>query len=351
MNIKSYLLRFAEPYHIGWRRAKSLVNNFTLQRAIISVSYMAGLNGERLEECRLSSMLPAIPGKGGCYHVLLPVPSLPMRFKASKLGLRWFTLGAARALAARADKLCDGSITLDANPSSMGYEILLRGRDGLMERLYIVNVVETKDGREITLSDGILVTEDETRTIRWDRVPLSLFKEVRIWRNRIDRVTGAPDLFLVEGFKAIVDIAILIDCPHISHTVLHSLLELLGRLGVGGLRSIGWGKFTLVEGSLCGNYGEEVFRWRGRGYYVLLGSYHDRGGDVVEWSRSFINVDTIEGLAGPPYFEYRLPYIRLAGTGSILYLKSEPRPIIERIGDNGLEASIVLNPLTVHGGG
>jgi hypothetical protein len=351
MGIKSYLLKFTEPYHVGWRRAKSLISSFTLQRALISVSYMVGLDGGRLEECRLSSMLPAIPGKGGCYHVVLPVPSLPMRFKASKLGLRWFTPGAARALTARADKLCDGSITLDVNPSSMGYELLLRERGSSMERLYIVNVVETEDGRKITLSDGVLATEAEVRTIRWDRVPVSLFESVRVWRNRIDRVTGAPDLFPVEGFKAIVDIAILIDCPHISHTVLHSLLELLGRLGVGGLRSIGWGRFTLVEGSLCGNYGEEVFKWRGRGYYVLLGSYHDRDGDVVEWSRSFINMDTIEGLAGPPYFEYRLPYIRLAGAGSILYLKSEPKPIIERVSDNGFEALIVLNPLMVHGGG
>jgi len=351
MGIKGYLLRFTEPYHVGWRRAKNLISNFTIQRALINISYMVGLDGGRLEECRLSSMLPAIPGKDGCYHVLLPVPSLPMRFKASKLGLRWFTLGVARALAARADKLCDGSITLDVNPSSMGYELLLRGRGGLMEKLYIVNVVETGDGKKITLSDGILATEDEVKVIRWDRVPVSSFEGVRVWRNRIDRVTSAPDLFPVEGFKAIVDMAILIDCPHISYTVLHSLLELLGRLGVGGLRSIGWGRFTLVEGSLCGNYGEEVFRWRGRGYYVLLGSYYDRGGDVVDWGRSFINVDTIEGLAGPPYFEYRLPYIRLAGAGSIIYLKSEPRPVIERIGDNGLEASIVLNPLMVHGGG
>jgi hypothetical protein len=351
MGVEGYLLRFTEPYHVGWRRAKSLISNFTLQRALINISYMVGLDGGRLEECRLSSMLPAIPGKGGCYHVLLPVPSLPMRFKASKLGLRWFTLGVAKALAARADKLCDGSITLDVNPSNMGYELLLRERGGLMERLYIVNVVETEDGRRITLSDGILATEDEAKVIRWDSVPVNLFESVRVWRNRIDRVTGAPDLFSVEGFKAIVDMAILIDCPHISRRTLYSLLELLGRLGVGGLRSIGWGRFTLVEGSLCGNYGEEVFRWGGRGHYVLFGSYHDRGGDVVEWSRSFINVDTIEGLAGPPYFEYRLPYIRLAGAGSIVYLKSEPRPVIERIGDSGLEASIVLNPLMVHGGG
>ncbi len=342
--IKVYAIRFRTPYHVGWREPSKIVESVTVHRALISLSYeIYGAHGNNIVksiiETKLSSLLPSIRVDNKCYKPLIPYPPIPSKPKPEKAGIEWATLNAALEIL----PMIGRCITDHGEIPLMLFE---SGRTKIL-----CNGSSHEIGVRVLKGKGILAS-DEEKLEQYLKEYFKPFEEMGIWRNRIDRITGSADLYRVLAFRARTDlILIAYQDPNIVYP-LQEMLQILGKLGLGGLRSYGFGKFDVWKANICEEglkMGFEAYvGLKGSRTYLSLGSYL---GEDIEWERnkSFVRPKEIQGYSGPSYEEYILPIVRYASSGSILYLKQPPRPRLIEISASIFKPLLIFNPLLIAG--
>jgi len=342
--IKVYAIRFKTPYHIGWREPSKIVESVTLHRALISLAYeIYGAQGDNIVksiiETKLSSLLPSIKIDNKCYKPLIPYPPIPSRPKPEKAGFEWATLKAISEILSMIEKCI-------TSHGEIPFTFLEDGRTKIL-----CNGSPREIGVRVLKGKGILASDEEKLEQYLKDFPKP-FEEVGIWRNRIDRITGSADLYRVPAFRARTDlILIAYQDTDIAYS-LQEMLQILGKLGLGGLRSYGFGKFDIWEANICEEGLEKNLEayvgFKASGVYLSLGSYL---GEDKEWERnkSFIRPKEIQGYSGPPYEGYLLPLVRYASAGSIVYLKQIPRPRLIEISASTFKPLLIFNPLLIAG--
>ncbi|MGC9012440.1 hypothetical protein [Thermogladius sp.] len=330
---KLFLLEFTSPYHVGWRESLKIIESVTLHRALLYAAYeLLGDGGlaDRLTKTRMSSVLPAIK-TNGCYEVLVPVDHLPSTVRLSKLGVEWAPISAVGKLVAEVNKRCGGRAF-----------VLVPG-DGALK---------VKCGGDFVLD--LSVGEGLLTVGGGDHLRAGAFFELlEVWRNRVDRVTGAADLFKATLVKPKTTLGVIVDSDQQQFEEVEKTLRLLGEVGIGGMRTTGAGKFIVREGRLCA--GEDMLTGvSGPGFHVTLGAYLPSvTGDPVDRTRSAVRLVQLEGYAGTPLHTYILPKVVYAGAGSVLYFDKTPAlPHVIKIGTGGQPAPapvLVFNPVIVGG--
>ncbi len=337
----AYKIKFIAPYHIGWRSVEYLIDGSTILKALVSLAYSLGMNSFVKEalSCSVSTSaaLPTLSCDGK-EHLLIPFPPLPSTTNLSKLGTLWITLTSLKKLI-NAVNTC----------STKGYPIVGKPEyDDKDKNYYLPLECRTHEGRyemlKLKLHGPILHLEDES--INCGEIK-DFFKEVKYYRNRLDRISTAADLYQVSGYISTKPLSILITASEQTHNNLESMFKVLAELGIGGFRSRGWGKFKFL--------GKEVintvkFGFNRAGYYALLSSTPYLNGSA-DLNKSFVTLRYIEGRGGPTYEEYTLPYCIAANVGSLIYLKSNIQKCSETliIGKESV-AHLLFNPLLLGGG-
>jgi len=325
--VKTLKLRFRTPYHVGWRDAQPIIESFTVHRALIATLFnileasKAQTLINAITSLHLSSLLPlvktTIRGRE-CYTLLTPIPRLPSSIELKKVGVEWATIGAAlelvKSLSECRDAIENAIIDFRA--------ITSRGDCGKVKVLCGGRELELNVTRSTVKPNVLtLVGEEISETVDGRGAPFSPFERVVVWRNRVDRVTGATDLYRVSGYRARGYLALVL-VGNTAGLDVESLLKIIGALGLGGLRSYGFGRFE-VEGEVEVCVGmdkiDRLVATQGKGLLLSLGAYCCP--ENLELKRSFVRHVEILGYSGPSYAEHLLPYMVCAGAGSLLYFK------------------------------
>ena len=346
--IKVYAIRFRSPYHVGWREPSEIIESVTIHRALISLVYeIYGASRDsivkKIIETRFSSLLPSIKINDKCYKPLIPYPPIPSKPKPEKMNIKWVTLNAVLEILSRVKRcIKEHQGTPYMIFEDEGAKIICTGSSQVSEKRY-----EEKIGAKILSRVLASDKEDLERYLKGSFEP---FEEINIWRNRIDRITGSADLYRVSAFRAKTDLILIADGDPDIVSYLQEMLQILGKIGLGGMRSYGFGKFDVWEANICGDGLEKSLEdyvgFRGSDVYLSIGSYL---GEDIEWERdkSFVRLKEIQGYSGPSYEGYILPVIRYASSGSIVYLKQSPKPRLIEISASLYKPLIVFNSLFV----
>lgn len=314
------LLNFESPYHVGWRSAEPIIEGFTVHRALIYASVVvegdASRTGE-LTELRVSAALPALSA-GNCYRLLLPTPPLPSRVALKKRTLRWTTIKAVASLA--------------------------RGMP------YILNIVEEggEEGRIAVCSEeGLLELCYKNEVIheceKSVEAPIHILERVDVHVNKVDRITNTADVYKVIAYKPYTKLGVALQGEDSTINYVAELFKVVEELGIGGMRSRGYGRFTTEIGTLCDEDEKLLVEQRGPGRLVLLGSYTFN--DSIDRSKSIVNKRNVAGYAGPAYDNYVLPYLDYIGSGSIVHATTNLSPIRISVKTSRAGALIVFNPV------
>ena len=341
--LKIFEISFKDFYHVGWRKIQNIIESLTIHRALISQLYEvygSSISKNLLDEAtevKLSSLLPAIK-HGDCFKIFIPFDHVPSKTKLSKLGVKWITLRAVAEFI-KEIKECNNPPNLD-----------IISRDADKKELFYQCDSEKRELKNIAVGKGFIYHVDEEAAIK--NISADFFETKEFWRNRIDRLSSAADLYKVYVVKPKTSMILMAEGG--SSRFMNNLLDqlkLLGELGLGGLRSYGLGRFSVSEADLCrdGLDYNKLIGWRSDGYYVSLGSFLDV--NSLDLRRSIIRLGYLEGFSGPSYGAYHLPRIIYASAGSILYLKNQPKIFKYEI--KGIDPSyvpvIVFNPIIIGG--
>jgi len=321
---KSLIIEFKTPYHVGWRRPEPIIDGLTVHRSLLALSSMIVPQGleELVEKLRVSAILPAVR-KQGQHEPLIPLPPIPSKMGAKKAGLEWATLRATSTLAGK---------------TSLGGHVIL---EGVERGKAVFKLASSSTTFELCVENGVLKECDEDIEPLASS-PLERFEAVF---NRVDRVTGSADLFKVSGYRPRGDMMVVIQSA--SSDLLRraeDLLRLLGVVGVGGLRSRGFGKFVVK-----GEAGLDTKRFGGdpcAGPNVMLGSYL-LDDSLVDLSKSYVITRLLAGYSGPTQDTHILPYLSIAGAGSILYFKSPLKHLVRRVETASHSSLLVFNPVAI----
>ncbi len=308
--VKAFLLEFEAPYHVGWRRPRALIDHTTVLRALASTAYMVGEegvgDGVRDGLVASTSILPTARA-GGEVIPLAPFPALPL--KAGKLRKeRYFIPLKDLREVVRGVSECvkGGGVPYVDYADVEGREFLLLCGDEVKAHLHEVagagegvNVVSVKEGVTLNSTTGI--------------------SEVKQFKNRVDRVSGAADVYDLRGYVAKGVMWVGVEVDGIPVSKVRELMKVLGMLGIGAYRSRGWGRFRVL-GEL--ELSDVDARFLKGEVNYLLGTY-PFSSDEVDVRRSYVNLARVEGRAGPTHLEYDLPVINVADAGSLLYVVRE----------------------------
>lgn len=307
------LLDFQSPYHVGWRTAEPVIEGFTIHRSLIYVWVATTGNTSKIIDLinlRVSAALPAVPS-GNCYKILLPIPQLPSRIPLKKKKLRWITTKAAVTIARETPYI----VSIEKN-RVLGYL--------------------NREQFELCYKNEVIY--DCTERIE---VPLKVLERVDIHINRMDRTTNAADVYKVTAFNPHTKLGVVVQGGGDTVDYARELFKLLGELGIGGMRSRGFGEFVAELGAFCDE--QLVLDQRGPGWLVLLGSYVFS--DSISSSSSIVNKRNIAGYAGPSYDSYILPYLDYVGSGSIVYATKTLNPVSLNVKTSHVGALLVFNPV------
>ncbi|MET1101571.1 MAG: hypothetical protein ABWW69_03730, partial [Pyrodictiaceae archaeon] len=238
MKTRVLFFAFKRGYHVGWRRPEKIVDHVTVLRALLSTAFMLGRRGfvesVRSGELAASALLPALPMGDGEARLLSLFPPLPALVKRSKLGLSWATLPASHAIVVFAnDCASKGGLPLLARAKDGGIGVFCRNGDG--GRL----LLDLREG-------GIACLPGEDCN-SLPRAPTPILEKVEEYHNRIDRVTGAADLYRVSGWRPQAPLWLGLHGVESVVDEAEALARILGELGLGAYRSRGWGFFSVEE--------------------------------------------------------------------------------------------------------
>ncbi len=341
MPLSLYLLEFSKGYHVGWRKPHTIIDHHTVLRALASVAYMTGdtsvAEAIASGKVRASALYPALPREDSSARLLVGLPHLPALRRASKLGISWATLRASLEILSHASRCTES-----------GGRPYLSGRRGepLIECWRPeAGMSSLKLGLR---SDVACLPGPDCNSLAEAGVG---FEKIEEHHNRIDRVTGAADLYRLSGWRPLNPLWLAVEAPNRVLDHIGGLLEVLGELGIGAYRSRGWGHFTLNDGVVAHGLDGEVLsqhtHWTRGAYNLLLGSIPH--GEWIDPSRSFANSRMLMGISGPPYEEYKLPVVSLVGPCSVVFARNEPTPWVRQVSTSNpaLRAILVFNPLVV----
>jgi len=339
---KVIVLTFDKGYHVGWREPRKIVDHKTILRALIYVARL--INAEKCierfvrGELGASALLPTIVLDNEV-RLLAPFPRIPCLGKAARIRGLFVTLSTLKCVLDFIAKC------VNAEGAPVAQEVVV-GKVGNSERVAIKCV----DGLQMTLEleriRGVVCLGKECDEVK-PHVPEEFFSIVSEYRNRIDRLSGAADVYEVYGVKPFTPLWLAFRGDKKAVDCCLNLLEVLQRLGIGGLRSRGWGKFKIGINMEVKSDDENVvtsFGGWSKGFNYLLGLALP--GNWVDVKKSYATRDTVMGISGPPMDEYRLPLIYAMDVGSVVYAKDIPNPQILTI-NNG-RAVIVFNPVVIH---
>ena len=351
MQLKTVYLRFHRGYHVGWRDIRKLVDHITILRFLVYLSHLVNATSiaESIKrgEVVSSALLPLIEFDGKA-RLLAPYPRLPVIMsKPAKIWSLWITLPALVKTLRFADACARGGYI----PAVKEAEKDNCDRSVCDRRLAVV-CVDDKGGvvkEEQYCVRGDVVCADDKDCNMLPRLDHEMFSVVVEYRNRIDRLTGAADLYIVKAVITSTKLWLAVGASNSS--VLDSCVELIkvgSVLGLGGSRSRGWGAYEVVEAKPVDEdlaVLRDYVGWA-KGYNYLLGSMVlDKWIDV---SKSFAQKTVVEGYSGPSYNPYILPVVEAMDIGSIVYALNTPKPVIYSITTAAGEATLIFNPLVIH---
>lgn len=352
------MLEFKSGIHVGWGTSRNIVDHVTILRSILAISSLASMrifDEIRKGGVKVSALMPLIVSRirDKAKLVLIP-PKIPSKLKGGVLGCDWITIKATKEFMEFVRKCldtCDRDINIESGIISSNSErfIEISCCNNNILRLRIVRLPRYgfKTGGKVV---KVAMTLDEEL---WEDAEVSWSETMREYRNRMDRVSGATDIFTVEGCRWYGPLWIAIECDDNVHEDFNEALKILSIIGLGGLRSRGWGKFEIsddnykvIDEDIQMLKDLTVTPSRFPSYGLLLGSYLPSK-DIIDPERSFANEFLIEGFSGPSYSEYRLPTILSAGEGSLILFIRSPKPKIIEIdyGSPFPKPLIVFNPV------
>ncbi len=341
MPVKVYLLLFRKGYHVGWREPRELVDHTTVLRALVYLAHLTGsdrcfelIKGGKLEA---SALLPTLPIDGNYVRLLAPFPYLPCLGKASEIRRLYLTLPALSALVEFADR-CH---------NTEGVPVVGISYDGSIV-IQCVNAVKEVRALILRRVEGIACLDGDDCAKVKDYAIQRFIETISEYRNRIDRVTGAADLFTLYGKRPRTPLWLALHGEEEALKCAGELLKILEYTGIGGLRSRGWGLFTLLEEVKLSSWDQSIINKVGwaPGLVYLLGTMPP--GTWLRYKFSYANRYVIMGRAGPPTGEYKLPVLEVMDVGSLVYVESIPKSMIIPL--DGGKAVYIFNPVVLHAG-
>jgi len=338
---KVAVLIFDKGYHVGWREPRRIIDHTTLLRAFIYVAYLTGCIRcvELIEKGRLaaSALLPTVKTASGCLKLLAPFPQIPCLGKAARLRGLFVSLSTLREILQVVSKCYNGGGAPIAFEVSVERKVVIR----------CTNVKDLKLELKRVKSIACLNKLDKDCSIIVDQIPLQFFMQISEHRNRVDRITGAADVYEVYGVQPQTPLWTLVMGSNEALDCAMNLLKILQKFGIGGLRSRGWGRFRIeIDTKICDD-DEDILRlysgWS-TGFNYLLGSMPP--GDWLDLEHSYAVKDVIMGRAGPSNNEYIVPIIYVMDVGAVVYTKDVPQPYI--ISLSGGRAIYIFNPVVIH---
>jgi hypothetical protein len=328
-------LSFEKGYHVGWREARRIIDHTTLFRALLHVAHLTGSGGcaEKLLKGGLeaSALLPALPA-GKEVRLLAPFPGIPCLGKATRIRGLYLTITTLRELLAYISQCLQRGGTPVARESKLG-SVIVDCTGAPAQSL------------ELARSGSLACFNDECKAL----VPYALeelYVMVAEYRNRIDRMSGAADLFETYGYKPLTPHWLVFRGDRDAVECGFALLEILQRFGLGGLRSRGWGRFKLSREVAINPGDHEVLAtssgWR-RGVNYTLGLMTP--GEWVDLERTFATREVVMGRSGPSNNEYKLPVVYAMDVGSIVSAREIPSPRVLSLAGG---AVMIFNPVVVH---
>jgi CRISPR-associated protein Csm4 len=336
------LLTFEKGYHVGWRRPREIVDHSTVLRALIYLAHITGSERcARLLESgglEVSALLPALPVGGGYVRLLTVFPYLPCLGKASRFRGLYTTLPALEALMRFAGECHEAK----------GVPAAREVDEVTGVKLYCAGGVREVRAPPLGLRGRVVCLEGSECGEFQDHAVPRFVELVSEHRNRIDRVSGAADVFVLYGVRPATPMWLALRGSDEALSCASGLLELLQHTGIGGLRSRGWGRFRLEEPKLRGS-DLEILNLRAgwaTGLVYLLGTMPP--GSWLRGEFSYAGRHLIMGMSGPSNSEYRLPVLEVMDVGSLVYVESPPNPVTIPI--DGGRAVYVFNPVVLHAG-
>jgi len=325
-----FLLRFKTPYVVNTSNPSSIIDSFTVLRALANIAIASGLEelSSRISKGELaaSSILPAIRAEK-CFRLLAPVSALPLVPEKTRKILAFAPLHVIK------EALLDYS------------------RHGA-ESFPVQVGIKKNGGREVVEIRYGDVAKEYPREL-FKRVS-EAYEGIDETRARIDRVTLSSDLYRVRAVMPLTEMWVAFS-DSVPYESLRQALRLLGMIGIGALKSRGMGKFEVVDGEFCRDDGEAIVdpsiisRDFKEGPVMLLGMYPSK--EPFDPELSIVAPSLVYGIGGPSHMEYKMPFIVAAGVGSVAWLKKPLNPVIEVIeAIEGFKPLLIFNPMVVmHG--
>ncbi|MEM1679499.1 MAG: hypothetical protein QXY26_09365 [Ignisphaera sp.] len=333
MVFKALVLEFEKGYHIGWREPRAVIDHTTVLRALLYSSYL--LNSEKCVELikdgslRATALLPTVT-IDGLARPLLPFPRLPSYVKVSEIRKLWITPQGLKYVFEFVEGCNNSSGTPIVDEVGGNGISILCHRSGNSVRLRRIG--------------DVVCLDDDCNG--FTPINKDFFERVKEHRNRIDRVSSSADVFTIEGIKPNTLLWMAFEGSEEAVRCTENLVKLLEFLGLGGFRSRGWGKFRITSIEIDKQFLNTMIGMIGwdKGYNLLLGSMPL--GQWMDPHRSFLEVGTIMGRAGPPQDEYVLPVIKVLDVGSLVYIVSVPSHKLMSLNNN--RATLIFNPVVLH---
>jgi len=327
------VLEFEKGYHTGWREAITVIDHTTVLRALLYSSYL--LNSEKCVELikdgllRATALLPTVT-IDELARPLLPFPRLPSYAKVSEIRKLWMTPQGLQYVFDFVKKCSE----------SFGTPIVDEVRSDAISIL----CHRSENSVKLRRVGDVVCFDDDCKG--FTPINKDFFEKVKEHRNRIDRISGSADVFTIEGIKPNTLLWTAFQGSEEAVRCTENLVKLLEFLGLGGLRSRGWGKFRVTSIEIDKQFLNTMIGMIGwdKGYNLLLGLMPL--GRWIDLHKSFLEVGTIMGRAGPPQDEYVLPVIKVLDVGSLVYVIDVPSYKLIPLNNN--RATLIFNPVVLH---
>uniref|UniRef100_A0A7C5UVC2 CRISPR system Cms protein Csm4 n=1 Tax=Ignisphaera aggregans TaxID=334771 RepID=A0A7C5UVC2_9CREN len=337
---KVSILLFEKGYHVGWREPRKIIDHATVLRALIYIAHLSSSKkcARLLENGGLfaSALLPVLKTDSGCLKLLSPFPHIPCIGKATRIRSLYTTLSALFNILQFVLECHNGGgvpmvIGIDEEAEIM--VSCISGKGAKAPKLKVVKSVVCLGNVDCNTVLNYAISE--------------FFDRISEHRNRIDRISGAADVFMLHGINTQTPLWLAFSGDSEAIECAETILEMLQHFGIGGFRSRGWGRFRQITDAKPCSEDENILKsysgWS-IGYNYLLGIMPS--GEWLDPRYSYASRAMVMGLAGSSNNEYSLPVIGVMDIGAVIYVKKVPQPYIINL-DNG-KSVYIFNPVTIH---
>jgi CRISPR type III-A-associated RAMP protein Csm4 len=323
--LKIAITRILTPIKIG--RGEDYVDSMTLYRALMNIMIKLGhedaakdlfLNGG----ITLSSLLPILNMKS---KRILFLRAPPIRLGCN-------------------DRRLEKEVK---NAKYLDYELMIDRELNLTGGLRVTDCNKKDDTISVKVQDmdatvinGFIISNENYNAVKDSEIEKLLREprhEVR-YRNVIDRVTNAAVPFATATVMPMTEMAILMQIRKEGfESHIKDALKVLGEVGIGGERSVGYGRFELVDFT---DFGDDLGSVR-----IKLGSesaYYVTGRTLIEDNSNYLasRFEVISGFAGD-LLTAHLPLLVLLPAGSIVTRPKHYRDYVDK------NQALIIDPLLI----